>query len=136
MDTLLKAILDVWNLMISVGYDPIPTAVAVSIIFIGRERFVRPLRNKELKRSEGLALNARYRARIMYVSWLFAFLTALAIKRPVDMYDVVLVVVWSAVHTAAGTLLYDHFSSRKFMASTGNLVRKEEDREDPANGYE
>lgn len=117
----MEHIVDLINIIVALGYNPIPTAVAISIIFIGRERFIRPLRNnKDLKPAEGRALHARYQARIMYASWMAAFLTVLAIKRPDNMYDAVLVVMWSTVHTFIGTQVYYHLYSRGFVESTEN----------------
>ena len=138
MDSFVKAFSDVLALLIGIGYNPIPTAASISVIFIGRERFVRPLRSKDLTPAAGLELYYKYKGRITYVAWLFAFLTAFAVKKPDDLYEVVLVLMWSVIHLAVGTLVYDHLASRGFVYFTGEFVRKVEDRtiikEDRKNG--
>lgn len=119
MDAILVAIKQVWDLMVGIGYDPIPTLVAVSIWFIGRERYVRPIFSKSISRENALLIHAKMKIRVIYISWLFAFLTTFAIKRSFDPFDIIMTFVWSAVHTAVASLLYQYFSTKKWMQKAG-----------------
>ncbi len=123
---ILKLIKDLWDFFGMIGYDPIPTMVATAILFIARERFVRPIHNRKMKKVDAIILHAKMKDQILKASWLFSFITAFAIKRSIDPFDILLILVWSVIHTAVASMLYSYFSTKNFMKKLGGFVQPKE----------
>lgn len=123
MEDVLKLFKDLWDFFIAIGYDPIPTMVAVSVIFIARERYVRPIHSKKMKKAKAIALHEKMKDQILKACWLFSFITAFAVKRSLDPFDVLVTFVWSLIHTASASVLYSYLSSKKFMKNLGVYIQ-------------
>lgn len=109
-----------------IGYDYKPTLVAIAIIILGRERWVRPLPHRRLSKDIAMALHDKYKRNIMRVSLVCAYLMTLAVSRPATWYDNIFAGMWAFIHSAVAHVLYSYLSSKKFMKKLGDFVPKAE----------